>query len=90
MSCVFGSPNQWASIREISSERFIHIAKYEQRFDCTIHRSSSVEEQAACGTPYPMDPKHIALAMSTEYTEPILMENWTLPSGAYGESCGPT
>jgi len=49
-----------------------------------------VVEQADRGTPYKMDPRDVALAMSTDYTEPIFVEKWTLPAGAYGEGCGPS
>lgn len=90
LSCIFGSSNQWASVKAIAPRRFIRIANYETQFNTTIHRTRSVEEQAERGTPYSMDPKIVALAMSTEYNEPIIMENWTLPAGAYGEGCGPT
>lgn len=55
-----------------------------------IFRKLSVEQIADRGTPYAMDDKVVALAMSNEYTEPILLKTWTLPAGAYGESCGST
>jgi 3'-phosphoadenosine 5'-phosphosulfate sulfotransferase (PAPS reductase)/FAD synthetase len=88
--CIFGGSNQWASVRAVDERRFIRIANYEQRFGVTIHRTRSVVEQADRGTPYKMDPRDVALAMSTDYTEPIFVEKWTLPAGAYGEGCGPS
>jgi hypothetical protein len=36
-----------------------------------------------------MDPAMITIARSTIYTQPVIVENWTLPAGAFGESCGP-
>ena len=90
IACIFGSPDQWASVRVAAPKKFIRIANYERRFDTTIHRTLSVEQQADKGAPYNMDPRILALAMSTEYNEPIIVENWTLPAGAYGEGCGPT
>ena len=40
--------------------------------------------------PYKMQQEIIDLALSDNYAEQIFIENWKLPSGAYGESCGPT
>lgn len=88
--CIFGSPDQWASSKALSPRGFIKIARYEDQFGCTIDRSLTVQEKAAKGTPYKMDPKVMALAMSTEYNQPIIMDEWVLPAGAYGDSCGPT
>lgn len=59
-------------------------------FETTIHRSQSVEQRAAKGTPYQMCQEDIDRAMSDNWTEPITTDYWTLPSGAFGESCGPT
>ncbi|TNC80820.1 MAG: phosphoadenosine phosphosulfate reductase [Oleiphilus sp.] len=93
MSCIFASKDQWASIRVLDPQRFAEIAAFEQEFDCTIHRTKSVIEQADAGTPYPAiaaHPELAALAMSHEYTDQVLVEDWALPAGAFGESNGPT
>jgi hypothetical protein len=37
-----------------------------------------------------MTSRLIEVAMSEEYNEPIILEQWSLPQGAFGESCGPT
>lgn len=91
--CIFGSRNQWASIREIDPKGFEAIANYEDEFNCTIHRTMSVREQADTGTPYPelADKELVKLAMGTTYDAPILVdpEDWELPAGAFGESAGP-
>lgn len=31
-----------------------------------------------------------ALACSEKYTAPVIVSHWTLPAGAFGDSCGPT
>ncbi|MBG6083034.1 adenine nucleotide alpha hydrolase family protein [Rubrivivax gelatinosus] len=90
MLCIFGSCHQWASANAIAPEKVRKVANYEREFKVTIHRKLSVDEQVARGVPYKMDPLHVARAMSTEYTESIIMDDWALPAGAYGESCGPT
>jgi len=45
------------------------------------------------GTPYAMRPEDIQAAMSETWNEPIILppdQEWKLPAGAYGDSCGPT
>ena len=69
---------------------FIPIRSYEQEFGYTIHRNKTVDQLADQGTPFACDPRWIAIADSFEYNEPIIVDNWTLPPGAFKESAGPT
>lgn len=90
-SCIFGSPDQWATIAKYYPDAFEVIARYEERFGVTIHRKDSVRIRAASGTPYVADEKYFRIAGSVEYAESIIVEGaWELPAGAYGESTGPT
>lgn len=89
-ACIFGSHNQWASIAEVDMDTIAVIAKYERQFDCTIHRTMAVQDRCIKGTPYQMDASDIKIAMSKEYRQPVWVENWKLPAGAFGESCGPS
>lgn len=88
--CIFGSKNQWATLRDIDPDGFKRIADYESEFGKTIHRSLSVNEQADQGTCYPDAHQWAPIALSKEYRLPIFMDPWVLPAGAFGESCGPT
>jgi len=88
-TCIFGSADQWATIQLFMPNSFKQIAKYEAQFGSTIHRTRSVEEQASRGTPYECDEKWVAIAESTEFLEPMLVDNWAYPKGAFGESAGP-
>jgi hypothetical protein len=36
-----------------------------------------------------MSQANIDIANSTTYSEPVFVDDWTLPAGAFGESCGP-
>lgn len=93
MTCIFGSANQWASIRVIAPAKFERIACYEEEFGVTIHRSLSVRQLADRGTPYEMDPAMIELAMSEHYPQELIrvpQGQWKLPKGAFGECNGPT
>ena len=90
--CIFGSPDQWASLRVVNPAQFAAIADYERRFGKTIDRYLSVHEMADKGTPFPdMDPRHIRAALSRVFTEPVFIDPWKLPRGALlGDMTGPT
>ena len=91
--CIFGNANQWASARVVSEKGFDRISTYEQKFGKTIKRKESVAELVCKGKPYDaMTQKLIDIARGDKYTLPIIMEddeNWVLPAGAFGDSCGP-
>ena len=89
--CIFGSKNQWATNRAIAPRAFGRIAVYEQDFGVTIDRKLTVGEMADLGVPYPAAAGiWVERAMATTWDAPIVVENWKLPAGAFGESCGPT
>lgn len=89
-SCIFGGPDQWATILVYYPKAFERIAAYEEEFGLTIHRKESVRQLAARGTPYQADPRFFAIAGDTVYREPIVVEgDWQLPLGAFGNSRGP-
>lgn len=91
MACIFGSANQWATVRALAPERFETIARYEDEFGCTIQRDHSVRALADRGRPYPADPYWVQIALSTRFSLPMRVSEseWRLPAGAFGESCGP-
>jgi 3'-phosphoadenosine 5'-phosphosulfate sulfotransferase (PAPS reductase)/FAD synthetase len=90
MSCIFGSKHQWASLNQINPAKVKQIADYEQEFGFTINRSKSVPQLVSEGTPYPSINGEAVQALASKYTEPIVRDDWKLPAGAFGESCGPT
>jgi 3'-phosphoadenosine 5'-phosphosulfate sulfotransferase (PAPS reductase)/FAD synthetase len=91
-ACIFGSPNQWASLRVVNPAQFSTHAGYERLFGRTIHRKLSVIQLADRGTPYEMREGDIRAALSETFDEAIILPEgaWRLPAGAFGESCGPT
>lgn len=91
-ACIFGSPNQWASLQAIAHDNFLAIATHEARFGVTIHRKDSVIARAAKGTIYPncFDLALVAEALDPNWDYPIFIDNWVLPAGAFGESAGPS
>jgi 3'-phosphoadenosine 5'-phosphosulfate sulfotransferase (PAPS reductase)/FAD synthetase len=92
MCCIFGSANQWASVKAVAPEKFTKIAQYEKEFGFTIQRTESVTQRAAKGTAYDLCPTLAAQSQQTKFTESALVEEdeWTIPKGAFGESTGPT
>jgi len=87
--CIFGSSNQWATIKMHMPVSFNLISDYEKKFGKTIHRTRTVGEQADRGTAYECDSAWIKVAESSEFNLPILVDLWALPKGAFGESAGP-
>ena len=91
IACIFGRGDQWASVKIVVPQQFAKISKYETEFGVTIHRTQSVEALAAQGTPYDMDPFWLEVARSKEWTLPIIVDDWKMPIGAFGDqTCGPT
>jgi 3'-phosphoadenosine 5'-phosphosulfate sulfotransferase (PAPS reductase)/FAD synthetase len=89
-TCIFGSKDQWASIRRISPERFALLEGLEVEFGHTLRKGTTLGELADAGTPYEMDPMIVGRALSTTFESPIIVDEWMLPKGAYGEGAGPT
>ena len=91
LACIFGSKNQWATVRQVAPVRFFRIADYEKEFGTTIHRKLSVIEQADAGNPYVAANAYRDIAMSENYdpADIIVKGDWVYPAGAFGESAGP-
>lgn len=94
MACIFGSPNQWATILHVFQDRFAVIETRELEFGVTIRRSQTIRQTAAKGNPYPAaiaNPVLVELAKSHEWNCPIAVPatEWQPPAGAFGENAGP-
>lgn len=92
-TCIFGSADQWATIRAIFPDAFEAIAREEARSGFTIQRRLSVLELADAGRPYPAalaDRQLTTQAAATTWPGPITQHPWRLPAGAFGEASGPT
>jgi len=89
-ACIFGNADQWASLREVNTSQFEQVAAYERTFGKTIQRKLSVVQTADRGTPYPMAAADRQAALAEGFAEPVIVDTWTLPRGAFGDACGPT
>lgn len=92
LSCIFGSPNQWASIHAVFPAHFQRIANAEAATGATIKRKASVVDAANAGKPYQAaldNPTLAAMSQRREWSLPVRVDSWKLPAGAFGESSGP-
>lgn len=101
MACIFGSANQWATIKAIAPEKFAKIVSLENEMNHTVNTRKegkafigiSVETVAESGTPYPAalnNPELVKLALGDKYDDPVIVDQWVLPAGAFGENAGPS
>lgn len=91
MTCIYNSPTIWATIFEHFPDRGNQILEYEKKFDTTISRKRlNVFEISENVKPIEVtDLVALEQALKSEYTLPIITDNWQMPKGAFGtEGCG--
>ncbi len=91
--CIFGNADQFKTGHLIDPEGLERIGTLEDGFGITIKRDKSVWALLQAGEAYKAavdSPTYRDLAMSTDYVPTIIMDQWELPPGAYGKSCGPS
>jgi len=101
-TCIFGNPNQWATVRYLFPEQFTEIAELEAEFGHTIHFSydsqknivpDSVIKRSDRGTIYPScleNPDWVAEAKDKNWNYSVVLHPWELPDGAFGDNTGPS
>ncbi|GAB0120054.1 adenine nucleotide alpha hydrolase family protein [Acidisoma sp. 7E03] len=95
MGCIFGGPDQWATLRAIAPAWFERIAAYEDLFGCTIQRQLGIRVLADRGRPFEAalaQPDLVRRALSSDWDQPVRIapSAWQVPAGAYGRGGGPT
>jgi len=91
-ACIFGSSDQWATLRLIFPSAFELIAAREAASGKTIHRAMSIVMLADRGVPFSaalLHPDELAQADDPEWRLPILAAPWMFPAGAFGDGSGP-
>ncbi len=91
--CIFCTADQWATMREVSPERFDRLVEMEQELDHTIDNKLTLTELADQGTsrvPDNMDAeKWIRIALDGDIqASDIITDNWELPAGAFTGTAG--
>ncbi|WP_267347115.1 phosphoadenosine phosphosulfate reductase family protein [Sphingomonas sp. GM_Shp_2] len=92
-TCIFGSADQWATLRHVFPAAFGLVRDREKVSGKTIHRALDVSRRADRGRPYPAaltHPDELAQAGDETWHLPIIMDPWMLPAGAFGDAAGPT
>ena len=93
MTCIFGNDDQWATVAQLSPDILYLIASYEESFNATIDRKhEGVLVRANRGTSMiPPGLDDLAKASQEEtFEEPIFVDDWQLPAGAFKHTGGPT
>ena len=88
-TCIFFSPNHWATLNEIDPGAINVIEEKEKEFNHTLDNKKTIREMVNKGKSMITDEnrKYAKMALS-EFTHSIISENWQLPSGAYGHGGG--
>lgn len=93
--CIFGNANQFATANYISPKIGKELISHEDLFGVTLKRNTNLRNLIDSGEVYPATFEQqwlIDIATSQEYNLSILIpdsEEWKLPAGAFGDSCGP-
>ena len=87
--CIFSGKSHLATLRKIVPERFHEFSALEQRFGHTIRKGVTIDQTADDGPVFDVDPRQVEIALSTTYDEPIIVSEWIMPKGAFGENAGP-
>lgn len=67
------------------------MSNLEGEFGVSIKHNTTIRALASAHTDtYVMAPDWVAVARSSQFDLPILVGDWKLPQGAFGESTGPT
>jgi len=92
--CIFGSADQWATLRAMFPDAFAVIAQRERASGETIYRRLTVDQLADLGSVYPaasQNPDDLAQAKDRIWRLSITMTPWALPAGAKtSDSAGPS
>lgn len=94
--CIFGNASQFRSALSICPSQGEEVMALEEQLGVTIKRKGTIRELVMSGTIYPelsSNERLANIARSKEYPLDIRLSEgqiWELPSGAYGEGCGPS
>jgi 3'-phosphoadenosine 5'-phosphosulfate sulfotransferase (PAPS reductase)/FAD synthetase len=93
MACIFGGDGQWKAIEELAPAVLHKVAAYEATFGRTIDRKGDgVIARAARGRSI-IEGASVELRRISQletWDEPVFVDDWTLPVGAFKACGGPT
>jgi 3'-phosphoadenosine 5'-phosphosulfate sulfotransferase (PAPS reductase)/FAD synthetase len=95
--CIFGKPDQFASLMHVDPNCFWQMFNHESEFDRSIkyktktingvksYINQSILDYAMKGTPFHMNPEDIQQVNSENYYQPVFVKHWEYPSGAFAD-----
>jgi hypothetical protein len=91
--CVFCTADQWATVREVSPERFARLVELERELNHTIDNKLTLTQLADRGTSRVPDEieteKWIRIALEGDIRpSDMIVDQWHLPAGAFTGAAG--
>lgn len=84
-TCIFSSPDVWASINQITPNKVHQIQEIENNINHTLYNGLTIMDKVNKGISF-LDSKDLnrwkGEALST-FKSPIIIDNWELPKGAF-------
>ncbi|SDM67495.1 3'-phosphoadenosine 5'-phosphosulfate sulfotransferase (PAPS reductase)/FAD synthetase [Catalinimonas alkaloidigena] len=90
-SCIFLSPNQWATLAEIHPDVIDRIERDETDFQFTLDNNVSIRQLVGAGTSMIDESnRHWIPLVQQDWRRPVLVapDEWQMPKGAYGAEGG--
>ena len=90
-SCIFYSKDHWATLDDVAPQVTKALVEIERDLDFTIDNKLSLPELISQGKTLcrPENRQYIQMALSAfSPTQSLVMEDWTLPAGAFGVGGG--
>lgn len=82
-TCIFNSPNTWASIIQIDPKTVNRLRSIESQIGFTLYSKQTLMEKAAKGKSFITDNMDYWIEQANgEFTAPIIVDIWQLPIGA--------
>lgn len=91
-TCIFGTPDHWATVQDLSPEKIDRIEEVEIEFGFTLNHKKTIREMVAKGqsfVPSDIPREYIDRVLRGEFDDSqAVSENWVLPCGAFKGSKG--
>lgn len=88
--CIFANPTQLATAAIVLPEQWARVIAYERQWGKTVHRGETLEQRIGRAKLTYLDTQMMMLARSPIFYAPVILDKWTMPSGAFAEAHGPT
>ena len=89
-SCIFYSPNHWATLQAIQPHVIEMIHEIERELNFTLAHKLNIHEVVSQGKSLFADEalSYLPMTLQEQWTGSIQMDEWMLPNGAFGKEGG--